>query len=80
MQDIQADLNQNDLMLVFSYFDVNGNGKISYEEFLRVIRGTMNDRRKRIVIMAFEKMDKNKKGSKNVERAGRGGFPMLSYS
>ena len=61
MQDIQADLNQNDLMLVFSYFDVNGNGKISYEEFLRVIRGTMNDRRKRIVIMAFEKMDKNKK-------------------
>jgi len=34
---------------LFDYFDVDKSGNISYDEFLRAIRGPMNSARKQIV-------------------------------
>lgn len=34
---------------LFDYFDVDSSGTISYDEFLRAVRGPMNMNRKRIV-------------------------------
>lgn len=39
---------------VFSYFDTDGSGSIVFDEFLVGIRGNLNDRRRQLVLMAFE--------------------------
>ena len=43
---------------LFKYFDRNCDGVVDYNEFLRAIRGEMNDYRKSLVMMAFKKLDK----------------------
>ena len=45
-----------------SAFDTNQDGEIDYQEFLRSIRGTMNSRRRDIVLVAFAKFDKTGDG------------------
>jgi len=47
---------------LFDYFDVDGSGTISYDEFLRAIRGPMNMARQKSVIQAFNKLDKDGNG------------------
>lgn len=47
---------------VFKYFDRNGDGVIRYDEFLRGVRGEMNDNRKKFVAIAFGKLDKTGDG------------------
>lgn len=47
---------------MFKIFDRDGSGEISYEEFLRIIRGEMNDFRKNIAMRAYKIMDKDKSG------------------
>jgi Ca2+-binding EF-hand superfamily protein len=47
---------------LFSYFDVDGSGIIDYNEFLRAIRGPLNQNRKKIVAQAFKKLDKDGSG------------------
>ena len=42
--------------------DLNKNGKIDYEEFLRGVVGEMNDRRRKIVLQVFKIFDKNQNG------------------
>ena len=48
--------------IMFAYFDVDGGGTISYDEFLRSIRGPMNMARKKITAQAFKKLDKDGNG------------------
>ena len=43
-------------------FDENSDGLIDYDEFLRTIRGPMNDFRKKYVARAFDKFDINHHG------------------
>jgi len=50
---------------VFNHFDTDRSGGISYEEFLVEVRGPMNERRKNIVLQAFQILDTDKSG--NVE-------------
>lgn len=38
-----------DTKLLFAAFDRNGDGSIQYNEFLRVVRGEMNERRTELV-------------------------------
>jgi Ca2+-binding EF-hand superfamily protein len=47
---------------LFDYFDVDKGGSIDYDEFLRAIRGPMNNTRKTIVAQAFKKLDKDGNG------------------
>ena len=42
------------IKLMFGYFDKDGSGSIVFDEFLVGIRGQLNDRRRQLVLMAFE--------------------------
>lgn len=44
------------------YYDTNGDGSISYEEFVGGLREPLNERRLGIVRKAFESLDKNNSG------------------
>jgi len=47
---------------LFDYFDVDSSGAISYDEFIRAVRGPMNMTRKKVVAQAFKKLDKDGNG------------------
>ena len=47
---------------MFNYFDVDHSGSIEYDEFLRAIRGPMNEVRQATVMKAFKKLDKDGNG------------------
>jgi Ca2+-binding EF-hand superfamily protein len=47
---------------IFKYFDKNNDGKISYDEFLRGIRGDLNAFRKGFVMQAYAKLDRTGDG------------------
>jgi len=45
------------------YYDVDGDGNITYEEFLRGLRDELNERRKHMVTKAFAIMDRDNSGN-----------------
>lgn len=47
-------------------FDRDGSGEISYEEFLRNVRGEMNQFRKNIATKCFKIMDTDKSGELDI--------------
>jgi Ca2+-binding EF-hand superfamily protein len=46
---------------------VNGDGNISYDEFLRMVIGEMNNTRRALVKKAFDKIDKNRNGIVEID-------------
>jgi len=52
---------------MFHYFDLNSNGIIEYDEFLRVIRGDMNPLRLAKVNQAFNKFDRDGSGKIDID-------------
>lgn len=62
MTDFALGFSEGEIAQLFSYFDVNNNNLIEYDEFLRTIRGPMNANRKAIVQKAFAIMDKDGNG------------------
>ena len=60
--DYRIPLTENEIQTLFNELDINRNGKIDYEEFLRGIVGEMNDRRRKIVLQVFKIFDKNQNG------------------
>lgn len=67
MKDYRIQVTPDETIKLFALFDVNGDGVISYDEFLRVVIGEMNDNRKRFVRKAFDKLDKNGNGIIELE-------------
>lgn len=55
-------LSPSEFERVFKYFDRNNDGKITYDEFLNTLRGDLNDRRRGLVDLAYNKLDKDKNG------------------
>ena len=47
-----------ELQALMKYYDVDGDGNISYEEFLRGLRDELTERRKALAEKAFKVMDK----------------------
>jgi len=47
---------------VYKIFDRDGSGDVSYDEFLRMVRGQMNEGRKAICLKAYALMDKDGSG------------------
>ena len=55
-------LSDSDILKLFNAFDRNRDGTIDYDEFVRVLRGPMNNFRKKLVGQAFNKIDRDKNG------------------
>jgi hypothetical protein len=66
-RDFRIGLEDKDAERLFRIFDRDGSGKIDYEEFLRGVRGEMNDFRKNIAKKAFTIMDKDKSGTLDLD-------------
>jgi len=62
MHDFRIGLNEKEVARAFDIFDRDGSGDISYDEFLRSIRGKMNPGRQAIAKKAFAIMDKDGSG------------------
>ena len=52
---------------LFDYFDKDGSGSLSVDEFLVGLRGELNERRRGMVRLAFDKLDKTGDGLVKVE-------------
>lgn len=46
IKDYRVDIADNDIRRLFQAFDRDGSGELSYDEFLRSVRGPMNNARK----------------------------------
>jgi Ca2+-binding EF-hand superfamily protein len=66
MNDYKLGFQQDEIKALFRAFDSNGDGTVDYDEFLRVLRGPMNEGRKKLVAQAFSKLDKDQSGSIDV--------------
>jgi len=62
MSDFALGFTEGEITAMFGYFDINRNGLVEYDEFLRTIRGPMNPARKSIVAKAFAIMDRDGNG------------------
>jgi Ca2+-binding EF-hand superfamily protein len=56
------ELSENQLVVLFHRLDVKGTGGIRIDDFLRMIVGSMNRRRRKLVDMAFDILDKDGSG------------------
>lgn len=66
MRDYGIDLSENELTAMMKYFDTNKDGKLSFDEFLRAIRGDMNERRTKMVHMTYNVLDKDGSGQVTI--------------
>ena len=55
-------LEDNQMRIAFVAFDRDNTGEIDYDEFIRSVRGEMNEFRQKIVKKAFDILDINKNG------------------
>ena len=55
---------------LFALFDYNGDGQVNYNEFVRCLRGSMNKRRKDLVMMAFDTFEKDQWGKVTLRTIG----------
>ena len=51
-----------ELQALMKYYDVDGDGNISYEEFIRGLRDELTERRRGMVEKAFRMMDREGSG------------------
>lgn len=62
MKDYMLGFNDSELRTLFNYFDIDRSGTVDYDEFIRSIKGPMNQNRKKYVGQAYNKLDKDKNG------------------
>lgn len=51
-------LSANEFDNIFKYFDKNCDNSVNYNEFITLLRGSLNETRRNIVLQAFAKLDK----------------------
>ncbi len=66
-RDFKVEITSEDIGTLFGAFDINRDGTIQYDEFLRIIRGDLNDYRRNLVERAFAKLDKDMNGIIEVQ-------------
>lgn len=67
MRDYGIPITDDEVSAIVKYFDTNKDGKISFDEFLRAIRGDLNDRRTEMVHLAYGVLDKSGDGLVTIE-------------
>lgn len=66
-KDYRIPLDTKEVKSLFREFDIDKNGSINYDEFVRGVTDRMNKRRKVIVKKAFEKLDRNGNGKVELD-------------
>jgi len=56
-----------EIQALMRYYDVDGDGNITYEEFIRGLRDPLSERRKNMVNKAFELIDRSRNGTISIE-------------
>lgn len=56
-----------ELQALMKYYDVNGDGQISYDEFLNGLKDDLSERRLNMVKKAFARLDLNNSGAITIE-------------
>jgi Ca2+-binding EF-hand superfamily protein len=74
MNDYKVGLNEAEIDAIFEIYDVDLSGAITYEEFLRGLRGKMNSKRQDAVKDAFKKFDSDGSGEASVDDMLRSGY------
>lgn len=67
MKEFNMGLSDAEVLLLFKKFDYTNLGVISYNNFLTTIGGKLNDRRKKLIHMAFNILDEDKSGVVTLE-------------
>eukprot|EP00943_MAST-04B_sp_MAST-4B-sp1_P004168 g4168.t1 len=67
LKDFKVILSDDEVDIIFSYFDSDGDGSINFDEFLLGLTGSLNERRTQLVMKAFKLMDKTGDGLVTVE-------------
>jgi len=62
LRDFRIEVPDEHVSLVFTAFDLNRDGTISYDEFLRMMRGDLSPLRVQLVKKAFAKLDRDGSG------------------
>mmetsp|Transcript_38441 Transcript_38441/g.58532 ORF Transcript_38441/g.58532 Transcript_38441/m.58532 type:complete len:365 (-) Transcript_38441:9-1103(-) len=66
MHDFRIGLSDPQVGIAYKVFDRDGSGEISYDEFLRSIRGSMNQRRVTVAKKCYKIMDKDNSGQVDI--------------
>lgn len=67
MRDYGIPISDAEVTQIVKYFDTNKDGKISFDEFLRAVRGELNERRTEMVHMAYKVLDNTGDGIVKVD-------------
>ena len=62
INDLQLGFSDGQCALMFSFFDSDNSGHIEYDEFLKTVRGEVSEKRKVLILMAFDVIDKTGDG------------------
>jgi len=62
MQQMDLKCSSEDCQAIFAYFDQDSSGCIDYEEFIKHVKGKMDEARQVLVKMAFAKLDRDGSG------------------
>ena len=62
LTDYKLGFTTHELKILFDAFDVNDDQTVDYDEFLRIVRGKMSQKKLKIVHQAFAKIDKDGSG------------------
>jgi Ca2+-binding EF-hand superfamily protein len=65
-RDFKVEINNDDIGTLFQAFDINRDGTIQYDEFLRMIRGELTENRLKLALAAFKKLDRDCNGQIEV--------------
>ena len=67
LRDFKIDVPDDQIIVVFNAFDLNRDGTIDYDEFLRIIRGDLSQARLSLVKKAFQKLDRDGSGVVEID-------------
>lgn len=67
VQDFRVEIPQEHINTIFNAFDINRDGTIDYDEFVRIIRGDLTPNRLALVKKAYNKLDKDGSGIVDIE-------------
>ena len=67
-EDFRFGISFDELQKLFTFFDKEGNGRIDYDEFIRIIRGQMSNSRKSLIEEIFSTFEPDQDGFVHIKK------------